>query len=268
MVGDDETGYIYLGEEHEGIWRVHATDSTDKTLIAQIGDASGLAGDVEGLTIYHGPDGQGYLIASSQSESKFTVLDRVPPHTPVGEFSIVGVGETDGIDVLNLDLGSTFSQGIFAAHSAAPCCTVEAARWEDIAAELGGLLIDTESWHPRQPCGPLLSMSRTELFWTAAAPAVKYDVVQGDLPTLLATDGDFGQATLECLANDLEDTSLTLEEVTPVVGGYWYLVRGVASFGDQTFGSYGASQAAPRDAGIENVCQWTPRPRPPRAVWR
>ena len=33
-----------------------------------------------------------------------------------------------------------------------------------------------------------------------------------------------------------------------------YLVRGVASFGDQTFDSFGASQAGPRDAGIESVC--------------
>jgi 3-phytase len=150
MAGDDETGYLYLGEEGRGVWRVDALDDTDKTLIAQIGDASGLAGDVEGITIYYAAGGAGYIIVSSQGADKFTILRRQPPHAPVGEFSLAGVGSTDGIDVLNMNLGSPFSQGIFAAHNGASCCPVQAARWADVATEVGALLVDTSYWYPRQ----------------------------------------------------------------------------------------------------------------------
>jgi len=150
MVGDDETGYIYLAEESEGIWRVDAMDDSDKTLIAAEGTSSGLAADVEGITIYYAAGGQGYIIASSQGNDTFTVFERTPPHDPVGTFEISGVGSTDGIDVLNMDLGSTFRSGIFAAHNGEACCPIEATSWDRIASELDGLTVDTAYWDPRQ----------------------------------------------------------------------------------------------------------------------
>ncbi len=149
MAGDDETGYLYFGEESAGVWRVDALDDTDKTLIAAVGDPSGLTSDVEGVTIYHAAGGAGYIIASSQGADKFTILNRQPPHAPVGEFSLTGVGNTDGIDVLNLNLGSLFPAGIFTAHNGEACCPVQAARWNAIAADVGGLTVDTQSWDPR-----------------------------------------------------------------------------------------------------------------------
>jgi 3-phytase len=149
MVGDDETGYIYLTEESGGVWRVSALDDTDKTLIAAVGDASGLTADVEGIAIYHAAGGTGYIIASSQGADKYTVLDRRPPHTPIGEFTLAGVGNSDGIDVLNLALGSQFPTGIFAVHNGADCCPIQAAHWSAVAADLPGLVVDTQSWDPR-----------------------------------------------------------------------------------------------------------------------
>jgi hypothetical protein len=141
MVGDDETGYLYVGEEAAGLWKINAMDASDATLIAAVGDASGIQADVEGVTIYRAAGGAGYVIASSQGSDAFIVFDREAPNAPIGEFQLTGVGSTDGIDVLNLALGP-FTEGIFAAHNGAACCPVQAASWGDIARSLG-LSIDT-----------------------------------------------------------------------------------------------------------------------------
>ncbi|HEX6811273.1 MAG TPA: phytase [Planctomycetota bacterium] len=82
---------------------------------------SRLTADVEGLAIYYGPGGSGYLIASSQGINTFVVHDRQPPHAYRFTFQIVanttlgidGVTDCDGIDVLNLGPGSAFPNGVF-----------------------------------------------------------------------------------------------------------------------------------------------------------
>ncbi len=150
MVADDDAERVFLGEEGVGIWSVAIADSTDATLVAEIGDASGLAGDVEGLTLYHRARG-GYLIASSQGDDKYTVLDRTPPHAPVGEFRLEGVGSTDGIDVINVALGDAFPSGLFTAHDGASCCPVVGASWSAVAGE-AGLEVDVDGWTPRRGC--------------------------------------------------------------------------------------------------------------------
>jgi myo-inositol-hexaphosphate 3-phosphohydrolase len=159
MVAHDASGALFAAEEPVGIWRVSSSDPDDATLIAEVGDASGLAADVEGVAIYHLGGGAGYLLASSQGAGKFTVLDLAPPHAPLGEFSLAGVGQTDGIDATSLPLGAAYPQGMFAAHNGAACCPVQAARWQDVAAA-AGLDIDTRAWDPRgctpdgKPPGP------------------------------------------------------------------------------------------------------------------
>ena len=154
MVADDELGWVYLAEEAAGIWRIDPMNAANATRIATVGDASGLARDVEGLTVYHASGPTGYLLASSQGVSHFTVFRREPPHTPVGNFSLNGVGLTDGIDVSNVDLGPLYPKGVFTAHNGLACCPVVAARWDSVAAALGGLLVDTGSWDPRHVCSP------------------------------------------------------------------------------------------------------------------
>lgn len=150
MVADDDAARVFLGEEGVGIWSVAIADASDAMLVAEIGDASGLAGDVEGLTIYHRARG-GYLIASSQGEDKYTVLDRVPPHAPVGEFRLEGVGSTDGIDVVNVALGDAFPTGLFTAHNGSSCCPVVGASWGAVAMD-AGLEVDVDGWTPRRGC--------------------------------------------------------------------------------------------------------------------
>jgi hypothetical protein len=83
-----------------------------------------LDGDVEGLALYHAAGGRGYLIASSQGNDRFVVYDRSYPHAyrttfAIGENAAVGidaVGDTDGIEVANVWLGSGFPGGVFIAQ--------------------------------------------------------------------------------------------------------------------------------------------------------
>ena len=148
-VCDDEAGYAFFGEEDEGIWRIGAEpgDPTSGPRIAAVGDGSGLAADVEGLTLYYAGGGAGYLIASAQGTSSFVVFERQPPHDPVFHFEVAGVGATDGLDVANVPLGPDFPHGIFAVHDGTGSPhAVEVCAYEDL-----GLAIDTDGWDPRAP---------------------------------------------------------------------------------------------------------------------
>ncbi|MBN2309720.1 MAG: phytase, partial [Candidatus Hydrogenedentes bacterium] len=123
-VADDDAGLLYIGEEDRGIWQVGAEpdDPTPGELIIELGPHEFQA-DVEGLTICPGPNGAGYLIASSQGNGQFKVFERKAPHAYVQTFTVAGANETDGIDVLNANLGPAFPGGIFALHngSVEPC---------------------------------------------------------------------------------------------------------------------------------------------------
>ncbi|MBZ0267875.1 phytase [bacterium] len=152
-VCDDETGFAYFGEEDQGIWSVGAEpgDATPGTMIAEVGDGSGLAADVEGLAIYYAGDGDGYLLASAQGTSSFVAYNRAPPHAPALHFDVAGVGGTDGIDVTNVPLGPDFPYGIFAVHdNTTSPKAVQVCAYEDL-----GLDIDTGYWTPRG--GPVVA---------------------------------------------------------------------------------------------------------------
>jgi 3-phytase len=152
-VCDDETGQAYFGEENQGIWKVGASPSapTPGTLVSTVGDGSGLEADVEGLTIYYAAGGGGYLIASSQGSNDFKIYDRRPPHAYLRTIAIAGVSSSDGIDVTNVNLGSAFPKGAFAAHNDGPTPkTVEVCAYEDL-----GLLVDTGYWDPRAGSSPV-----------------------------------------------------------------------------------------------------------------
>jgi myo-inositol-hexaphosphate 3-phosphohydrolase len=152
IVVDDRTGDVYVSQESTGIWKYDADPASGSTrvLIDKVGSGH-LTSDVEGLTIYYAADGQGYLIASSQGSSSFAVYDR-ETNAYLGKFTVDGgngiddVSETDGIDVINLPLGPSFSQGLLVVHDhlnvSGEGTNFKLIPWEDIAA-LGGLTIDT-----------------------------------------------------------------------------------------------------------------------------
>ena len=118
-VVDDRAARLFVGEEDHGIWAVSArADSKDlPKLIMPVGRE--LVADVEGLAIYHGTSAS-YLIASSQGNDSYVVLDSAPPYRYRGAFriginasaGIDGVSDTDGLEVSARNLGGAFSEGM------------------------------------------------------------------------------------------------------------------------------------------------------------
>ncbi|MDX2114101.1 MAG: phytase [Planctomycetota bacterium] len=119
IVADETHGQLYVGEEDVGIWAV-SLDPRDESLarlVRAVGPGTGLTADVEGLAVYHGARGEGYLVASSQGDNSFAVFKRRPPNTYLGSFTIVpargidGAEDTDGIAISSEFLGPEFRSG-------------------------------------------------------------------------------------------------------------------------------------------------------------
>jgi len=77
-VADDETGDLYVGEENVGIWKYSAEPDGGNTrqLVDSVDEAGNLTADVEGLAIYYGKNGSGYLVASNQGADSFALYER------------------------------------------------------------------------------------------------------------------------------------------------------------------------------------------------
>lgn len=121
MVADDEEDIIYIAEELGGIFKFSALPQERKqgTFVKYSDTANPhLAYDLEGLTLFTLPKGEGYLIASSQGNNRFLVFERSGENTYRGSFTvgdslIDGVSETDGIAVSHLPLSRDFPVGLF-----------------------------------------------------------------------------------------------------------------------------------------------------------
>ncbi|MCH8033916.1 MAG: phytase [Bacteroidetes bacterium] len=148
LVADDEAGKLYAANEKQGIYKYDAEPNDPNptgVLIAPTG-VNGFSSDVEGITIYYAANGEGYLIASSQGSDNFKVYERKEPHAFVKTIDVVGVNDADGIDVINLNLGSAFPQGIFLMHdgSGPGPYPIKVCKYEDL-----GLVVDVSYWNPR-----------------------------------------------------------------------------------------------------------------------
>ncbi len=92
-------------------------DSTSsRVTVDLVGSSTGLVADLEGLAIYHRPDGIGYLLASSQGNNRFNVYRREGNNAYLGTFQIANglfgsAVDTDGIDVINMSLGPLYPTG-------------------------------------------------------------------------------------------------------------------------------------------------------------
>ncbi|MFN6469700.1 MAG: phytase [Nostoc sp. SerVER01] len=177
MVVDQETGFLYIGQEDVGIWKFQAEPNGGTTgkLIDKVKDLGGnyLTNDVEGLTIYYGKNGTGYLLASSQGDNTFVAYTREGNNEFVGNFaignsgSIDSVQESDGADVVNVPLGPNFPFGLFVTQDGSNepgkivsdegeeeniSSNFKLVPWENIANALPTPLnIDTTSYDPRNP---------------------------------------------------------------------------------------------------------------------
>ena len=103
----------------------------------------------------------------------------------------------------------------------------------------------------------LLTLTATDLVWTAAYDAIGYDAVRGSLTTLRDTLGDFTAAVDSCVVNDTTATTWPHGAAPAAGAGFWYLVRAELGSGPLTYDTPGAGQVGSRDAEIDaspNAC--------------
>lgn len=151
-VVDDARGVYYLADELHAIWEVDLTDATggNRHQVDAIGANGHLVSDIEGLSLWLGPSGTGYLVASVQGDDRFVVYDRTPPHDFRGTFRIGSskdgkadsVSGTDGIDIVSTPLGAELPGGLLVAQDdentdPATFQDFKFVSWADIAAALG-----------------------------------------------------------------------------------------------------------------------------------
>ncbi|MEU6865892.1 phytase [Streptomyces sp. NPDC046876] len=144
MVVDPADGTLYAGQEDVGIWRIDAGLTGTPKLIDKVREygvpgtydprteectagadpgygGKRLTADVEGLTLVTEPDGDGYLLASSQGDNTFVAYDRErdDDNEFEGAFRITAASASldgsevcDGAAALNAPLGSRYPRGL------------------------------------------------------------------------------------------------------------------------------------------------------------
>jgi 3-phytase len=109
-VFDEVNANLFIGEEALGLWVVAWRDEVPMpSLIDRVGSTTGLAADVEGVSIWRGAAGEGWIVVSAQGEDRYVVYERKAPHAHRGSFAIKandalgidGVSHTDGLDVFS-----------------------------------------------------------------------------------------------------------------------------------------------------------------------
>jgi 3-phytase len=151
-VADDETGALYVAEEGGGFFRFSAAPDggSERREIDRVDSANGLKADIEGVSLWAGKDGKGYLVLSNQGADNYAVYRREGDNAFVGLFHIVadpergmdGVSETDGLDVSSAPLGARFPDGLLVVQDGRNLSPRERQNykyvsWRDIAGALG-----------------------------------------------------------------------------------------------------------------------------------
>ncbi len=148
---DDETGDLYVGEENNALWKYSAEpDGGDERTMVDNVESGNLTADIEGVSIYYGPGGTGYIIASNQGADNYLVYERQGDNKFLGHFHVVadeatgidGASETDGLDVTGADLGPSFPHGALIVQDGRNISPAEKQNykivpWERIAEAMG-----------------------------------------------------------------------------------------------------------------------------------
>ncbi len=118
---DNELGYIYYSDEQVGVRKYYADPEKGNEELALF-CTIGLTEDNEGISIYKTGDKTGYILVSNQSNHSFKVFPREGtadnPHNHPEIVDIpVKATQSDGSDVVNVNLGEPFTAGIFVAMS-------------------------------------------------------------------------------------------------------------------------------------------------------
>jgi len=125
MVVDDYAGTLFIAEENVGIWKIDANPNSNvvKEFLTHSTKNNNpmIEYDIEGLAIYYLNETEGYIIASSQGNFSYAVFERQAPYNYITSFKVTdstidGIEETDGLDVLNMPMGSKYPNGLFIAQ--------------------------------------------------------------------------------------------------------------------------------------------------------
>lgn len=180
-VADDVLAKFYIGEEAVGIWKYGAEpgDGSSRTQVDKTGTGGNLVADVEGMSLYYVSDGTGYLIVSSQGNSTFCVYTREGSNSFIFKFNvgsngtIDAVSGTDGLDVTNFPLGSSYPKGLFVCHdtsnSGGTASNHKFVPWESVAAAAPTPLKTDTAWDPRKVGAPSTSLPAVSVTASDAA---------------------------------------------------------------------------------------------------
>ncbi len=124
-VYDDQNRTLFISEEEvRGVLKAYRLDDSfdfSEPYIVDSRDGQ-IGGDPEGVSLYKTPNNSGYLILSSQGDSKFNLYDRNYPYDYITSFrigsskSIDNVTDTDGIETINFKLSDEYPEGIMIAQ--------------------------------------------------------------------------------------------------------------------------------------------------------
>lgn len=141
---DDEPGYVYYADEGDGIHKYHADPGHPEASreLAHFG-RTGFHADREGIAIYAGAGGTGYVVCTDQiagnSEYHFYRREGEPgnPHDHNTLVKIVrgGADSTDGLEIASRPLGPAFPTGMMVAMNSG-ARNFLFYRWDAIAAAL------------------------------------------------------------------------------------------------------------------------------------
>ena len=150
-VADDELGWLYVGEEDTGLWKYGAEPGTrtERTAVDRT-EGGNLTADVEGMSLWRGAGGTGFLVVSNQGEDNYAVYRREGANEFVGKFHVVaneelgidGASETDGLDVTSAALGPGLDHGLLVVQDGRNLTPTERQNfklvpWSRIATALG-----------------------------------------------------------------------------------------------------------------------------------
>jgi 3-phytase/alkaline phosphatase D len=280
MVVDREKGLLYVALEGEaGIVRFSAEPGGgDNFTLIQSLDEDYLTPDIEGLTIYYGTDGTGYLLASSQGDHTYAVFSRDGSQY-LGSFVVGDSGgidsaeESDGADVINVPLGPKFPFGMLVVQDGSNEAQVvfedpdpdedeiqnynanfKYIPWQNVAGSLDTpLVIDTTSYDPRSP-GVQSLIGGVAASDTNQASTVLSVVttLPGTVTFEVSTDPTFAtvvasvQATVTTILEPVEVTVTGLKPNTA------YFVRVIDEGGDTVAGDFTtlANVATPGDDSL------------------
>ncbi|MCW3467438.1 phytase [Chitinophaga nivalis] len=130
---DNELGYVYYSDEQTGIRKYYADPAKGDAEIALFGQGD-FKVDNEGISIYKSGDSTGYILVSDQDTNSFNVYPRTGNQSTLLAKIPVSAINSDGSDVVSVNLGARYPQGLFVAMSTDR--TFHFYDWRDIAARI------------------------------------------------------------------------------------------------------------------------------------